>query len=96
MKNFCKKFTSLPEIVELSTSIVDGEFLLASFDDNYSKFLVGMGMPSFVATLITNAREVVTFKAPSEDNGVWKMITKTGKSSLYAPVHKGLLSSVDL
>ena len=53
-------------------------------------------MPSFVATLITNAREVVTFKAPSEDNGVWKMITKTGKSSLYAPVHKGLLSSVDL
>ena len=72
-------FLFLPEDVDsLSRSIVDGEFLLVSFDKNYADFLVAMGMPSFVATLVTSAREVITFQEPSEESGFWTRRTKTG------------------
>jgi hypothetical protein len=57
---------------------LDGEFLLASFTENYSDFLKGMGMPAFVAAMILSARETITLTQPNEEHGFWSMATKTG------------------
>ena len=66
------------EVESLTRSILDGEFLLVSFDKNYPDFLVAMGMPSFVVTLVTSAREVIIFQEPREETGFWTRKTKTG------------------
>jgi hypothetical protein len=59
---------------------MDGEFLLASYEKNYEDYLIGMGMPGFVAKLILSAKEVITYTEPKESDGLWTIFTKTGES----------------
>jgi hypothetical protein len=52
---------------------------LVSYSDTYTDYLSALGMPAFVVSLMKSVREVITFKQPEEEHGLWTMITKTGE-----------------
>lgn len=62
---------------KLAKSIIDGEFLLVSYDENYPDYLKTMGIPGFVVNLILSSKEILIFKEPTQPGGNWTMNTKT-------------------
>ena len=66
---------------------MDGEFLLVSFEKNYEEYLIGMGMPGFVAKLVLSAKEVITYTEPKESASLWTIFTKTGKALIFNRIY---------
>ena len=52
---------------------------LVSFDDTYDAYLMAMGTPSFVLSLVKASAEKLFIKAPEDDHGIWKWEKVTGK-----------------
>jgi len=67
--------------IHLLKSIIDGEFSLASFEDNYQEFLIGMGMPQIIAAMVSGSKEIVTFVEPRKGKQEWKKKVVTGYSN---------------
>lgn len=62
---------------KLAKSIMDGDFLLVSYDENYPEYLAALGIPGFVISLILSSREVITFRQPDDPKGNWTIKTKS-------------------
>lgn len=75
--------------LKLKKSIMDGEFLLASFDPNYNVYLADLGTPNFVIPMILKNREVIILRQPSSQGGLWVMDTKTDLNDRTASFKMG-------
>ncbi len=53
-----------------------------SYDENYSDYLKGMGIPFFVVPMILGSKETITITKPDDpDDGFWSFMTETGMHS---------------
>eukprot|EP00095_Tigriopus_kingsejongensis_P006334 maker-scaffold804_size94796-snap-gene-0.14 protein:Tk06334 transcript:maker-scaffold804_size94796-snap-gene-0.14-mRNA-1 annotation:"fatty acid binding protein" len=63
---------------EPGDSLISGMYSLVSFDETYDDYLLAMGTPTFVLSLVKMSSEVVTVKAPIDsDGGYWHWRIKT-------------------
>ena len=66
------------------TALINGQYKLVSYDENYETYLKAVGIPFFLVPLILSSSETLYITASDDPYGEWSIVSENGK---YKPLN---------
>ena len=65
------------------TALINGQYKLVSYDENYETYLKSVGIPFFLVPLILSSSETLYITASDDPHGEWSIVNENGNINIH-------------